>query len=255
MIKLVPPMSKVRIEMIDIKIIFEDEFLLVVDKPAGVLTHPTPANENNTLTNWITQKYPQIINLTWPDQTRPGIVHRLDKDTSGLIIIAKTPIIFEKLQKAFQIRKIQKTYTALVLGKVELTKGKIEAAILRGKAGIQEVREFNFSVAGETLRPAITFYEALKTYQFNQTDLTLILALPKTGRMHQIRTHLKHIGHPIVGDPLYNNKESRKISKALDLHRQFLHATKLEFQHPISKKRLILKLDLPKDLKNIIVKL
>ncbi|MFA6493268.1 MAG: RluA family pseudouridine synthase [Patescibacteria group bacterium] len=239
----------------EIKIIYEDESLLVVDKPAGILVHETQAKEKNTLANWLVNKYPEIKNLNWPDATRQGIVHRIDKDTSGLIILAKHPEILEKLQQQFKQRKVQKTYTALVLGKVEPAEGKIEAAIIRGKAGVQQVREFNFSVGNEKLRPAITFYETTNQYKFNDNDLTLVLAMPRTGRMHQIRTHLKHIGHPIIGDQLYNNKQSKRISKEFGLSRQFLHATKLEFSHPTSGKLLIFRSDLPKDLKNIMVKL
>ncbi|KKQ17108.1 MAG: Pseudouridine synthase [Berkelbacteria bacterium GW2011_GWB1_38_5] len=241
--------------MDQIKIIYNDEYLLVVDKPAGILVHETLAKEKDTLVNWLVTKYPDLKNLSWPDVTRPGIVHRLDKDTSGLIILAKNPKILSELQKQFKERTIQKTYKALVLGKVEPVDGKIETLIVRGKAGIQQVREFNFSVSNETLRPATTLYKTLDQYQFNKTDFSLLSVMPKTGRMHQIRVHLKYINYPIVGDPLYNTKLSRNISKNIGLDHQFLHAEKLEFQHPIENKILKFESDLPNELANTLAKL
>lgn len=240
---------------IKIDIIYEDEYLLILDKPAGVLVHPTQAGEKETLVDFVKQKYPGIEKLNWPEPSRPGIVHRLDKDTSGLIIIAKTPEILVKLQGQFKSREVQKVYTALVLGEPPSPQGKIEAAITRGKAGTQKVQELSYSFSKETVRPAITLYKTIQKYKFHDEILTLLEAQPKTGRMHQIRVHLKHIGHPIIGDPLYNTKLSRKISKGLDLNRQFLHASKLEFTHPITDKILQFDSELPKDLKNIMVKI
>ncbi|MCL5407482.1 MAG: RluA family pseudouridine synthase [Patescibacteria group bacterium] len=237
-----------------IKIIYEDKYLLVANKPAGILVHPTLAEEKNTLVDWLINKYPEIKNLNWPDATRPGIVHRLDKDTSGLMILAKTPAVLEKLQQQFKERKVQKTYLALVVGKPQNNHGKIETQITRGQAGTQKVQEFNFAFSG-TLRPAITFYETISQYKFNKIDFTLLSVIPKTGRMHQIRVHLKYLGHPIVGDPLYNTKESRKISKNLALNYQFLHAQKIEFQHPLENKILKFEIDLPKELQDILAKL
>lgn len=239
-------------------IIFNDNYLVVIDKPAGVLVHPTLANETNTLVDFFIDKYPDVKKLDWPDTTRPGIVHRLDKETSGLIVLAKNPEVLIKLQTQFKNREVQKTYLALVLGKVE-KEGKVEANIERGNAGTQKVVDVNYSFNNKIIRPAITFYKPIKYYRFNNNDFTLLEVQPKTGRMHQIRTHLKYLGFPIIGDPLYNIKPSRKISEKLNLDRQFLHATKLEFTHPITKKKMVFESKLPDklpdDLQNILKKL
>ena len=237
-----------------IKIILDDNNLLVLDKPAGVLVHPTQADEKNTLVDFLIEKYPEIKNLDWPDKTRIGVVHRLDKDTSGVIVMAKTPDVLAKLQTQFKDGEIQKNYSALVLGKVE-KEGKVEAAIERGEAGTQKVIDFTYSFDKKTARPAITFYKPIEYYRFGNNDLTLLEVQPKTGRMHQIRTHLKYLGFPIIGDPLYNIKPSRQISKDLKLDRQFLHAEKLEFTHPITSKKMIFESELPDDLQNVLDKL
>lgn len=238
----------------NIKIILDEDNLLVLDKPAGILVHPTLANEKNTLVDFLVEKYPEIKNLDWPDITRIGVVHRLDKDTSGVIVMAKNPEVLAKLQAQFKDREIQKTYLALVLGKVE-KEGKVEAAIERGNAGMQKVIDFTYSFDKKTARPAVTFYKPIKYYRFSNNDLTLLEVQPKTGRMHQIRTHLKYLGFPIIGDPLYNIKPSRQISKDLNLDRQFLHAKKLEFIDPITNEKMIFESELPDNLQNVLDKL
>lgn len=238
----------------NVKVIYDDDDLIVIDKPAGILVHPTQANEQETLVSWFLEKYPDAIKLNWPDKLRPGIVHRLDKDTSGLIIMAKNPEILSKLQKLFQSRQIKKTYTALVFGKLD-GNGVIEAAITRGDAGQQKALDNVYSFSKENIRPAVTEYHVIKHLRYHNDDLTIVEAMPKTGRMHQIRVHLKHIGHPIIGDPLYNIKQSRAISKELNIKRQFLHASQLKFTHPITNEPMSLSSPLPEDLENIMVKL
>jgi len=239
--------------LMNIKILHADDNLIVLDKPAGILVHPTMANEKNTLVDWLTEKYPEIKKLDWPDKTRVGVVHRLDKNTSGLVVMAKTPEVLAKLQEQFQKRGVRKTYLALVLGKVE-KKGKIEADITRGDAGLQKVIENNYSFSPKT-HPAVTGYQPIKHYCYKNNDLTLLEVAPKTGRMHQIRVHLKYIGFPIVGDPLYNIKSSRNLSKELGVNRQFLHASKLEFIHPQTNKKLSFGSTLPDDLQSILNKI
>lgn len=237
----------------NIEIIYKDGDILIVNKPAGVLVHPTLAKESNALTFWLTNKYPEIKDLNWPDTTRIGVVHRLDKDTSGLVILAKNPEILKKLQVEFQERKIKKTYLALVLGRAK-EEGEIKAMITRGEAGKQKIQEFDLSF-GPKVRQAVTYYDTQKYYHYKSQELSLIQAKPQTGRMHQIRVHLKYILHPIIGDPLYNTKESRKISKELNLNRQFLHAQKLKFIHPLTKEKISLESKLPEDLEEILGKL
>jgi len=211
-----------------IDIIYEDQELLVVCKPAGVLVHPTPANEPDTVVAWFLAKFPETKNLSWPDATRAGIVHRLDKDTSGLMILAKNPEKLAELQAKFKERDVQKTYQALVVGKTP-EKGTVEAAIVRdGQNDKQKVQETVYSFTKGTVRPAKTDYKTIKYFTFEDETLSLIECYPHTGRMHQIRVHMKYSGFPLIGDQFYSTKLSNKLSKDLNLDRQFLHAVKLE---------------------------
>lgn len=241
------------------KVVFSNGDYLVLVKPAGVLVHPTcppslrsgvsrraEAREPNTLVDWLIEHYPNIRTMSWPDPTRPGIVHRLDKDTSGLIVLAKNPDTLARLQALFKNRDIRKTYQALVLGKTP-PDGKIEAAIVRDKQnGLMKVQETAYSFTKGTVRPAVTEYKAVNYYRYHNDDLTLLDVMPQTGRMHQIRVHLKHAGHPIIGDQLYNNKLSSQISKELGLNRQFLHAVKLQFDEHVFES------DLAEDLEKVL---
>lgn len=212
-----------------IKIVFEDENIIVADKPAGVLVHPTPANEPETLVSWLIELYPEIKDMTWPDPTRAGIVHRLDKDTSGLIVLAKNPGTLLNLQEKFQRHEMKKTYQALVVGKTP-EEGRVEAGIVRDKENDRmKVQETTYSFTKGTVRDSVTEYKTLKRYRYQNEDLSLIEVYPQTGRMHQIRVHMKYAGFPLVGDQLYQTKLSNQISKELNISRQFLHAVKLEF--------------------------
>lgn len=211
------------------KIIFENSDFLVLNKPAGVLVHPTAANEPDTLVDWFLEKYPEANKMSWPDKSRAGIVHRLDKDTSGLILLAKNPETLIKLQEKFKNHEIKKTYWALVCGSTP-QKDKIEISIVRDKdKDMMKVQEATYSWTRGTVREAVTEYKTLKYYRFNEQNLSLVEVSPKTGRMHQIRVHLKYAGFPLVGDQLYQTKISNLISKELGINRQFLHAVKLEF--------------------------
>ncbi len=239
----------------NIRILYEDKSLIVINKPAGVLVHPTLANEKETLSIWMAEKYPKINKLNWPDITRVGVVHRLDKDTSGVLIMAKTPEILAKLQEQFKSKAIQKTYLVLVLGKIKQNEGEISAGIIRGENGLQKIQDTAYSFSKNTTRPSLTKYRNLNYYKYRNSEFTLLEVKPKTGRMHQIRIHLKHIGHPIIGDQLYYSKESKKISKDLCLFRQFLHANKIEFNHPVNSKPMLILSDLASDLENILKKM
>jgi len=232
--------------MNDIKIIFENDDFIVLDKPAGILTHPTLAGEKDTLVNWLSNKCPEILRFSWPDVNRPGIVHRLDKDTSGLIILAKNPEMMKKLQAQFKNREIKKTYQALVIGHTP-NEDKIDIPIVRdNQKDMMRVEPMIFSFSRGTARPATTVYKTLARYRYKSNDLSLVEVYPQTGRMHQIRVHLKHAGFPLVGDQMYSTKLSKKISDSLDINRQFLHATKLEIENQVFKS------DLSKDLKSVL---
>lgn len=243
------------------KIIYQDENLAVLDKPAGVLVHPTEAHEKNTLVDFIIKKWPALRQGfgRQADQSRIGIVHRLDKDTSGLIIIAKNPQAQKFLQAQFKNREIEKKYLTLVLGKVEPVQGEIITQISREKGDTvkQKISSFSFSW-DKNSKQAISYYHVIKNYTYDLRlmtyDLSLLEVEIKTGRMHQIRAQLAHKGWPVIGDQLYNTKESKRISDALGLSRQFLHAYKLQFTLP-SKEIKQIHLDLPEDLQRVLSKI
>lgn len=239
-----------------IPIIYEDKDLLIINKPAGLLIHPSTllrtgprySNSSKTipkeraLTDWLTEKYPDIKKVG-ENLLRPGIVHRLDKDTSGLIIIAKNNRAFFYLKEQFQKREIIKKYLALVIGKLKDKKGIIDKAIGRSrKKGIKQ------TVSPIVPRKeAITKYRVIKEYQ----DYSLIEAIPKTGRMHQIRVHMSSIGHPVAGDKQYKFKR-QPCPKGLNRH--FLHAIYLKFQL-LSGEIKEFESELPNDLKTVLEKL
>lgn len=236
--------------MNNIKIVYENNNLIIIDKPAGLLVHPTAAHEPNTVADWLMAKYPEIKNCDWPDKNRIGIVHRLDKDTSGLLILAKNPPMLKSLQEKFKKRQIKKTYRALVYGKVAPKTGKIKAAIIRDRRkNRQKIAEAAYSFTRGKIRPAVTKYKVLKYYRYKKDDLSLVEAYPQTGRLHQIRVHFKFIGHPIVGDQLYFIKPSKKLSKDLNINRQFLHTIMLQFDGREFTS------DLSDNLKNVLTKL
>jgi len=219
--------------MEETKIIYEDENILAVNKPTGLLVH----GESPNLVDWLIEKYPEIKKIG-EDSDRPGIVHRLDKDTSGILLVAKNQKTFEYLKKQFQDRKIKKKYIALVDGKLKTESGIINLPIAKSK------RDFRKKAVGEKIigkeREAMTEYKVIKKFP----DYTLIEAFPKTGRTHQIRVHLKAIGHSVVCDKLYGPKNKKC---PFGLTRQFLHANTLEFSLPDGS-RINLEADLPSDL-------
>lgn len=226
---------------IKLKIIFEDKDVIVLDKPAGLLVHPI-RDENNTLVNGLLAHYPAIKNVGDPPSggLRPGIVHRLDKDTSGLLVAAKNNDSFQYLKKQFQERKIQKKYLALVHGKVKDEKGTITKVISASKNDYRRKTTF----LDDKAKRAITKYRVIKYFK----DFTLLEAAPETGRTHQIRVHLASIGHPIAGDQQYKFK--RQIPPK-NLKRQFLHARCLKFRLP-NGKMVEFKSELPSDLKKVL---
>jgi 23S rRNA pseudouridine1911/1915/1917 synthase len=198
-----------------IQVIFEDENFLVLDKPAGLEVAAEVKKEEPTLVDWLVAKY-SVIAKVGPDPSRPGIVHRLDKAASGLLVIAKTQAAFENLIKQFEERKIKKEYIVLVHGSVSKDEGTIEFPIARAKSG-----RFAALPLGSEGRMAITEYEVIKRFR----NFTLLKVRIKTGRTHQIRVHLHALGHSVVGDKLYKQKKVKKIL----IDRLFLHASSLGF--------------------------
>lgn len=223
------------------KIVYEDQNLIVINKPSGLIVHPAnPQDKSESVVSWLIKKYPQISKVG-EDSSRPGIVHRLDKETSGLMLIAKNNDAFFYLKNLFQEHKIKKHYLALVYGRPKEPKGIIDAPL--GKIGAKQTTQI---IGTRTLkeRNAITEYKTLRNFK----DFTLLEVMPRTGRTHQIRVHLKSIGIPVAGDKLYSPK--KKIL-AEEPPRLFLHAYKLQFTTP-DQKSLVLEADLPSDLQKFL---
>lgn len=207
--------------MLEPKIIYEDKNQLAINKPAGLLVHRAPQTKGGVscLTDWLIKKYPNIKKVGDEPILRPCIVHRLDRETSGILMVAKTQPAFDFLKKQFQEREVKKTYVALVFGNLKKDKDIIDLSIGKSK------KDFRKFITGDRargiLREAVTEYKVIERFK----GYTLVEVYPKTGRTHQIRVHMKAIGHPIVGDSLYAPKN---VKHPLGLTRHFLHAKSLE---------------------------
>lgn len=226
----------------NLDIVYEDKNIIVLNKPAGLLAHPTNKKEKDTLTNRLIEYCSEIKNVE-QNPLRPGLVHRLDKDTSGLIIAAKNNRTYNYLKEQFKKRLIQKEYLALVVGRPKEKTGIITKPITRSK---RDPPKRTVGLWGKW-RKAETYYEILKEFK----NYTLLKVFPKTGRMHQIRVHLASIGHPVAGDKLYKFKR-QPVPKGLK--RQFLHASHLKFKL-YGGKTMELQSNLPQDLQEVIDKL
>lgn len=224
---------------------------LVLDKPAGLVVHDVPGEKHAgaTLVDWLRTNIPAIRKNFPADDPRPGIVHRLDADTSGVILVAKNPESLRNLQDQFRDRSTEKMYQALVLGNPPKS-GTFTGNIVRtGSDTKHSVRRLTFSWEKGRAKPAETDYRVLKRYTDKEgCDYTLLELQPKTGRTHQLRVQLVDAGWPIIGDPMYTTKASREASTALDLHRQFLHAISLTFTDPTDAKRITASSPLAPDL-------
>ena len=224
-------------ENIPLEVVYEDKDLLVVNKPAGMSTHPAGPHLTGTLVNALLSHCKDLSGIG--GVLRPGIVHRLDKETSGLLVVAKNDDTHINLSNQFRNRTIKKTYIALVRGIVQLDNGRIELPIARRK---KDVTKMGVSFVGEKKKNAITDYKVFKRLKgFTVLELSL-----ETGRTHQIRVHMAHLGHPVIGDKLYGS--------ARGLSRQALHAKTLGFFHPATKKFMEFESELPKDMADLIAK-
>ena len=224
---------------------YENKVFLIVDKPAGVSVYSTKKKEAEfSVVKWAHAYYPKIVHVGLPD--RPGVVHRLDKKTSGLLLLAKTPVGYEFLKNLFRERQITKEYTALVGGNLP-KHGTIALPLTKiGHRGISKVR------VDEAGKEALTEYWTEKYLNHGLDRFTLIRVKLHTGRTHQIRVHFSSIRHPVMGDDLYGKPESQKLHEILP--RIFLHASRLEFQLPDGT-WLDVRSELPGDLKNILIRL
>ncbi len=224
-------------ESIPLDIVFENEHLVIINKPAGMVVHPAPGHASGTLVHAALGNFGDLQGIG--GEVRPGIVHRLDKDTSGLIIVAKNEKAHRWLQEQFRLRKVKKTYLALVDGKPPTPSGRVEAAIARDAAHRKQMTV----VSDGRGRAAITEFHTVK--QFNQH--TLVEAHPLTGRTHQIRLHMAFLGCPIVGDLVYGRKKP-----SLDLERHFLHAYQISIILPGESEARTFQAELPADLQTLL---
>ncbi len=235
----IPPTQSVGLvaEDIPLDVIFENDELIVVNKPAGMVVHPGAGHESGTLVNAVLGYEPDIEGIG--GEERPGVVHRLDKDTSGLIILAKNERAHRWLQDQFRLRKVEKTYLALVDGKPPTPSGRVEAPIGRDPSHRKQMAVTTL----ERGREAVSEYKTLQSFPRH----TLLEFHPHTGRTHQIRLHCAFLGCPIVADPIYGHKRA-----SLDLNRHFLHAFRLKITLPGEKEPRNFEAPLPADLVGVL---
>lgn len=226
-------------EAIPLDLLFEDEHLLVINKAAGMVVHPGAGNQKHTLVNALLHHCTALSGIGGKE--RPGIVHRLDKETSGCLIVAKTDAAHRYLSKQFADRTVQKIYLALVSGKLRKPSGTIDAPIAR-----HPIHRQRMSISRTNRgRSALTEYRVLRASR----ELSLVECVLHSGRTHQIRVHLHHLGHPVLGDKLYASKIARSYP------RQMLHAWKLGFTHPLSRELLSFEAKLPADFEETMAEL
>lgn len=237
------------------KLVYQDRHLMVLDKPYGLITNRLPVKRHQTLQDWLDQQpylKDKIIKKSDPLYLRyiqrSGIVHRLDRETSGLLVVGKTPLAWVDLQLKFKKRSVKKQYLALVHGRVKPPKGIITYPISRHK---KDRLKFRVSLQG---RPSRSRYMELYSAETQYGSLSLVKIFPETGRTHQIRVHFKHLGCPLVGDMKYLNSKQVKADHKW-CPRLFLHAIKLTFRHPVSGKTLSFQSSLPLVLKRVLIKI
>lgn len=237
---IIPKIEEVEIipENIHIDIIYEDKDIAIINKQAGLVVHPAQGHYSGTLVNAILWHIKDLSGIN--GELRPGIVHRLDKDTSGLLIIAKNDRAHINLTKMFQEKRIKKTYLAILKGKLQKSEGRLVTQIGRDKNDRKRMAVINEIKNGKT---AITNYKTI----FQDERFTLVKVNIETGRTHQIRVHMKYLGYPILGDSVYGRKDSEK--------RQMLHAYKLEFFHPVTSEPMKFIGKIPEDFTNVLEKM
>ncbi len=251
-IELPPPSpSHIRPQAIPLEILHEDDALIVVNKPAGLVVHPGAGNPDHTLVNALVHHCPDIEGVG--GVRRPGLVQRLDKNTSGVLVVAKTEAAFRSLVEAMRRREIVRRYRGLVWGEVP------DSGVIELPIGRDPKRRQRMAVRAEGGRPALTAYRTLSRFDFlSYLELTLL-----TGRTHQIRVHLSHQDHPVFGDPTYGGRSrplrslpvaARRVARELlgQIRRQALHAWRLEFKHPVGGEALSLEAPLPRDFARVL---
>ncbi|HEY0113322.1 MAG TPA: RluA family pseudouridine synthase [Allosphingosinicella sp.] len=230
---------------IALEIVFEDEHLLVVDKPAGMVVHPAAGNFDGTLVNALLHHCAGRLSGIG-GVARPGIVHRIDKDTSGLLVVAKTDVAHEGLAAQFARHSIERRYAAVVAGLPSPLVGIVDAPLARSSANRQKMA----IVEEGRGKRAVTHYRVIRPL----LEAALVECRLETGRTHQVRVHMTSLGHPLIGDPVYGRTKSahRELLKRLGFARQALHAAELGFIHPVTRDRLSFKSDVPSDMQELL---
>ena len=234
-----PRPAELMAEKIPLNIIFEDDALIVIDKPAGLVVHPAPGHHSGTLVNAVLHHCPDLSGIG--DELRPGIVHRLDKDTSGVIVVAKTEKAMKLLANQFKQREIHKEYLAIVQGILSPSSGVIKTMIGRHATDRKKM-----TAAPRKGRPAITRYATLETFG----NFSLVRLCPETGRTHQLRVHLAYARHPVIGDMQYGRRLTRDLPR--EVSRQMLHAHKIHFRHPVTGRDMEFSAPLPGDMERLL---
>ncbi len=226
---------KVEAKDIALDIVYEDEYLMIINKASGMVVHPAPGHYDDTLVNALLHYF----NIDSTTNIRIGIVHRLDKDTSGLMLVAKNDEVLDMLSNMIKEKKVERHYLALVDGIISPDSGTIDAPIGRDK----NLRE-KMAVTDQNSKEAVTHFQVLKRYKNN----TLLECVLETGRTHQIRVHMSYIGHPITNDPVYNTKKSTSFG-------QMLHSKSIRFNHPITGEEIYFEKEAPKEFYDILDKI
>lgn len=229
---------KVEAEEMDLDVLYEDKDLIVINKPKGMVVHPGAGNPNHTLVNGLLAHCKDLSGIN--GVLRPGIVHRIDKDTSGCLVVAKNDLAHQNLSEQLAKRTLKRTYIALVHGVIQHNVGTIEAPIGRDKSDRQKM-----TVTSMNARPALTHFKVVKRYE----AYTLVECQLDTGRTHQIRVHFQYINYPIVGDPKYS------IKKTLETQGQCLHAQRIEFIHPRTQEIMQFEAEIPEVFKQVLEEL
>jgi len=223
-------------EQLPLDIVYEDRDIIIVNKPKGMVVHPAPGNKTQTLVNALLHHADSLSSINGP--IRPGIIHRLDKDTSGLLIVAKNDLAHENIAKQMKNHEIKKVYIALVHGVLDRDEATINAPI-----GRDPKNRIKMAVTNINSKEAITHYRVLERYDnYTYVELSLV-----TGRTHQIRVHMAYINHPVVGDPLYTSKKNE-----FGINTQLLHAKKIGFRHPITGEYMEFESQPPEEFKQVI---
>lgn len=232
-----PAATQLKPETIALDVLYEDDALLVVNKPAGMVVHPAAGHSNGTLANAVLGHAPDIVT---GNAERPGIAHRLDRDTSGVMVVAKTDAALHSLQEQFAARAVHKIYLALVNGDVRTPEGRIDAPLGRDP---RDRKKMAIVTAGHA-RNAVTVFRVLA----HNAKYSLLQVEPETGRTHQIRVHLAFLKHPVAADAVYGKRKND-----LGLERQFLHAWRIAFTHPVTGASCAFRAPLPLDLQNALM--